>query len=139
MGADLILVWANAPFVGPYSDREYPEAYLLEATAKRLGALSDDAVRTAAEDAGLLSFDGDPDLDPTTDDLREQAAAAAAFMIGSLCGSVYSRNMVLFFIDNRWRFIGGGESWGDTPEDFDTVAFVSNLGIFDEPLPAQTL
>lgn len=119
MGADLILAWADYP----PADVDIPAA---------IAALPDDKLTVIYEE-----WQGEPpqsDYDEALDDepfetnWRAETRQRLQEAFHGVTGD-NARDVSVVVIHGHTMLIGGGTSWGDTPDGYNDVAFIALSGI----------
>lgn len=118
MGMDLIVAVAHQRH--PQRTGEELRNLVNELDAERANSIF--------EHAFSIDFDEVYD-DPDNDDVVETIQAHLLEAIAVLESETYHRSvMVILDLDDRAIAIGGGNSWGDTPEGFDLVNVLDAWG-----------
>jgi len=118
MGADMILVVANAPA------KEVTRADL----EAKLSALTDEQVDNAIEWAHGAEFE---DMQMGDEDRQAYAVRMLDEILDDEGHPL--RYIGEYLIDGTWRWIAGGMSWGDTPEGYDGLLFLIETGVLTAP------
>jgi hypothetical protein len=117
MGADLLIAICDAPAADPRT-WSYSVEDIARAKAKVVAALDRldaDEYQELAEYFGMWDHDIEDEASRESE-IRERVLSAADSVLNS------PRDVVLANVHDHWIFIGGGTSWGDSPEGLTEVA-----------------